>query len=56
MFLFGKYSLVDMVTFSVPKTGIVVNILKMPGDVITDHHWSERVLKVFYFGTSVKSL
>ena len=56
VFLFGKYSLVDMVTFSVPKTGIVVNILKMPGDVITDHHWSERILKVFNFGTSVKSL
>ena len=51
-----QYNLVDMVTFSVPKTGIVVNILKMPGDVITDHHWSERVLKVFNFGTSVKSL
>ena len=53
MFLFGKYNLVDMVTFSVSKTGIVVKILEMPGD---DHHWSERVLKVFNFGTSVKSL
>lgn len=56
VFLFGKYNLVDMVTFSVSKTGIVVKILEMPGDVITDHHWSERVLKVFNFGTSVKSL
>ena len=56
MFLFGKYNLVDMVTFSVSKTGIVVKILEMPGDVVTDHHWSERALKVFNFGTSVKSL
>lgn len=56
VFLFGKYNLVDMVMFLVFKIGIVVNILKMLGDVIIDYYWSERVLKVFYFGISVKFL
>lgn len=56
MFLFGKYNLVDMVMFLVFKIGIVVKILEMLGDVIIDYYWSERVLKVFNFGISVKFL